>query len=235
MKITFLGTADGVKRTGRRNTSTMVQVGENVYFIDMGTTVMADLIDNGIPTENVKAVFITHMHGDHTAGLFEFIDLYNWYYRGEPKIFLTDERCIPVIRDWNNILEDHCDADFGVVTEGTFYDDGIVRVTAIRNHHTKTSFSFIFEAEGKKILFSGDLGGDGDKPEEFSQHKWDLAVIEGSHPNPMGFEEILRKAEPKQVCFNHIIAHHEENIAKLADALAPIPVIATVDGMVVEV
>lgn len=235
MKITFLGTADGVKRPGRRNTSTMVQVGDSVYFIDMGTTVMADLVNGGIPTESVKAVFFTHMHGDHTSGLFEFIDLYNWYYRGEPKIFLTDERSLPVIREWNNILEDHCDAVLDVVTEGTFYNDGTVKVTAIRNHHTKTSFSFIFEAEGKKILFSGDLGGDGDKPEEFSEHMWDLAVIEGSHPDPMGFEDILRKTEAKQVYFNHIEPHREERISMLAEMLAPTPVIATVDGMAVEV
>ncbi len=234
MKITFLGTADGVKRPGRRNTSTMIEVGERVYFIDMGTTVMADITDRGILTENVKAVFVTHMHGDHTSGLFEFIDLYNWYYAGDPEIFLPDERAIGIIRDWNIMQENHCDAVLNTVATGTFYDDGVVKVTGIRTKHIPLAYAFIFEAEGKRILFSGDLGGDADKPEDFFHSKWDLAVIEGSHPDPMTFENMIRTTGTKQVYFNHIEPHREERIAMLADALAPIPVIATVDGMEVE-
>lgn len=35
----------------------------------------------GIEVEDIKGIFITHMHGDHTNGLISFVDLISWYFK----------------------------------------------------------------------------------------------------------------------------------------------------------
>ena len=53
MKITFLGSSHGVPEPHRRCSSAMIEVGENVYFVDMGVMAICDLVDRGIPVERV--------------------------------------------------------------------------------------------------------------------------------------------------------------------------------------
>ena len=38
MKITFIGSSHGVPEAHRKCTCIMIEVGENVYFVDMGTS-----------------------------------------------------------------------------------------------------------------------------------------------------------------------------------------------------
>ena len=75
MKITFIGSSHGVPEPNRKCTCIMIEVGANVYFIDMGAPAIDELRTRGISIDAVKGVFITHMHGDHTDGLIQFIDL----------------------------------------------------------------------------------------------------------------------------------------------------------------
>ena len=75
MKIVFFGSSHGVPEPNRKCSSVMIEVSDNRYFIDMGTQSIEQLISRNIPIESVKAIFITHMHGDHSDGLISFIDL----------------------------------------------------------------------------------------------------------------------------------------------------------------
>ena len=81
MRIIFFGSSHGVPEPNRRMSSILVEVGENRYFIDMGTQSIEQLITRRIPVESVKGIFITHMHGDHTDGLPAFLDLTGWYFK----------------------------------------------------------------------------------------------------------------------------------------------------------
>ena len=75
MKITFLGSSHGVPEANRKCSCIMIEVGENIYFVDMGTPSIDELRKRGKSVDAVKGVFITHMHGDHTDGLIQFVDL----------------------------------------------------------------------------------------------------------------------------------------------------------------
>ena len=80
MKITFIGSSHGVPEPNRKCTCIMIEAGGNVYFVDMGTSAIDGLRARNIPIDAVKGIFITHMHGDHTNGLIQFIDLITWYF-----------------------------------------------------------------------------------------------------------------------------------------------------------
>ena len=56
----------------------------------MGVNAIDALRTRGIEVEDVKGIFITHVHGDHTNGLISFVDLISWYFKtADPKSHRT--------------------------------------------------------------------------------------------------------------------------------------------------
>ena len=210
MKITFFGSSHGVPEPNRRCTSILIEVGENRYFIDMGTQGIEKLIDRKIPVDSVRCIFITHMHGDHTDGLFSFVDLCNWYYKtANPKIFLPvdAQKVRKVFADWiacnGNTLRDF---DFLQYDAGLVYDDSTIRVTAYKTKHTENSHAFLLEAEGKRVLFSGDLKTRTaeDFPMEVLEDGLDLAICECAHFEATVYLPYFQnRNNVKKLCFNH--------------------------------
>ena len=47
----------------------LIETAKGGYIIDAGAPVMDCLLRRGFEPEKLKAVFITHMHGDHVNGL----------------------------------------------------------------------------------------------------------------------------------------------------------------------
>ena len=159
MQITFLGASHGVPEANRRCSCTLIETNGRYYFIDMGVNAIDALRTRGIEVEDVKGIFITHMHGDHTNGLISFVDLISWYFKtADPEICLPNLEGVEAIRAW--LKANHCemrDLRFKKVTDGTIFDDGYLKVTAIPTQHCPDSHAFFVEAEGKAVLFTGDL------------------------------------------------------------------------------
>ena len=72
--VNLLGTCGGpaAKRT-RSQPASLLQVGDKSYLIDAGDGVLRQLATIGVQPNAIDAVFITHLHFDHTAGLPAFM------------------------------------------------------------------------------------------------------------------------------------------------------------------
>jgi ribonuclease BN (tRNA processing enzyme) len=69
MRIIFMGTAPFI-RPGQMNTSILVQLGNGRNFVfDIGEGSPANYIAAGFALNEIKDVFITHLHVDHFGGL----------------------------------------------------------------------------------------------------------------------------------------------------------------------
>lgn len=236
MKITFIGTSHGVPEPERRCSCTMIEVNGRYYFIDMGTQVIEDLIHRGISVEAVKGIFVTHPHGDHADGLISFVDLTNWFFRNaEPNIFLPDAGLVTGLRAWvagigsGEIREG---VHLNVYEEGVIFDDGTVKVTAVATKHCNHSYAFLFEAEGKKILFTGDLHNPNDDfPRVAFEEELDLIVVESAHFTPATTEAVLANAKVKRVLHNHVSPRWNEELAHMAKNPHPYTYGKAFDGM----
>ena len=210
MRIVFFGASHGRPEPRRKCSSTMIEVGENRYFVDMGTQSIEGLIDRNIPVESVRAVFVTHMHGDHNNGLVSLLDLCSWAYRETAPVI-----CLPgdtegaraALTAWlacnGTVLRPF---EFRHVEEGLVFDDGVLRVTAYKTAHTDASYAYLVEAEGKRILFSGDLSHhpERDFPRAALLLPVDLAVCESAHFAATEYLPILGgNKNLKRLCFNH--------------------------------
>lgn len=239
MKITFLGTSHGVPEANRKCSCTMIEIGETRYFIDMGMQSIEHLITKNIPIESVKAVFVTHMHGDHTYGLVPFLDLCGWYFKKTNPVIILPEPVNENVACLNAWLK--CNGtglrefDFRPVNEGVFYQDENMKVTAFKTQHTNMSYSFLVEAEGKRILFSGDLSVKGpqtDFPISVFQETVNLAICECAHFPATAYLPIFEN-EPnlKALCFNHYIGTFIPSILEVKKSLNTIPFYIANDNM----
>ena len=239
MKLVFFGSSHGVPEANRRCSSTLIEVGENKYFIDMGTQSIEQLITRNIPIESVKAIFITHMHGDHSNGLISFLDLCSWYFRkAEPVVCLPGD--IDSIKNaaaaWlacNGVTMR--DFDLRQVENGFVFDDGIIRVTAFKTMHTDSSYAYLVEAEGKRVLFSGDLchkGPAADFPISVLESPLDIAICESAHFKATEYLPILKgNKNLKKLCFNHYSYTFLESVLEAKrEFMQDIDVLIAADG-----
>jgi ribonuclease Z len=154
--------------------SAAIVVGDKWFVVDAGRGVTLRIAGTKQKYENLQAVFLTHLHSDHTAGLPDlFITSWQFGRKSTPlelygptgtqqladamvKFFEYD---IHIRRD---VMEHHPAAGATIrvhdVREGVIYDDGEVKVTAFVVNHkpVEPAFGYRFDAHGKSIVISGD-------------------------------------------------------------------------------
>ena len=244
MKITFLGTSDGVPRKNHFCSATMIEVKDRLYLIDAGAPVIDLMLKEGKHPDMLRAFFNTHPHTDHTDGIIPLVTLAGWHYLNAAfDLFVADDSVTDAIVSYYEIItREKYPGDrlrHKTITEGTFYDDGYIKVSAIPTRHCPPmpSYAFIVEAEGKRAVFSGDMSyllRANDFPDKEITAGADLFVCEMAH---FGAEELLpyiKECGAKRVIFNHYQARKTEDIASLAGLGLPFAISAANDGDVLE-
>ena len=210
MRIIFHGTSHGVPEPHRRCSSYLLEIGGCYYLIDMGTNAVEALRRRGIPIEAVRLAICTHPHGDHTDGIISFADLVNWYFRkADPAILLPDERLIGPLKAWLTAVDDgkppREDLRIGVFGAGVAYEDEHLRLTAIPTQHCVNSYAFLIEAEGKRLLFTGDLRHPtADFPQVAFETELDLIVCELAHFSPADCIPVFDRTKAKRILHSHV-------------------------------
>jgi ribonuclease BN (tRNA processing enzyme) len=183
-RLITLGTAAGpLPKKDRTQMATLLETGGELYLIDAGDGVAHRLAEAGIDTTKVGRIFITHNHGDHTAGLANLFNIAWQYNRREPvevigppgtdatvtgalaadrpdeEIRLSETRVTPL----KSVVQAK------VVGTGEVYRDAHVRVTAAENTHFQfekgspaygrfKSYAYRFQIGPQAVVFTGDTG-----------------------------------------------------------------------------
>lgn len=215
MKLTFLGTSHGVPAADRYCSSTMLEIGERRYFVDAGAPLIDMLIRRGVSLDTVKAIFTTHLHGDHVNGLLSLTDLFTWKFKTtDVDVFMTEQRGIDAVRAMLSAMLDELNDErvrFRLMTADTVFCDEAIRVTPFPTGHLayagRPAYSYLIEAEEKKILFSGDLSvrlAQADFPKYALENEVDLLICEMAHFDAAAVEPYLARCRAKRVLFNHV-------------------------------
>ena len=214
MKITFFGSSHGVPEPDRKCSCIMIETGENIYFVDMGTPAIDELRRRGKDVDKVKGIFITHMHGDHTDGLIQFVDLLTWYFKTpDPVICLPIIEAAKVIDDWLKVTlnDGKKEIQYRKTEAGVIYDDGILKATAIPTQHCPGAHAYVLEAEGKTVLCTGDLANPGrDFP--YVDKELDLLICESAHFPTTDYLPVLEKQKARTICVTHYSPKRMESL-----------------------
>lgn len=74
IEILFLGTAGGPPlHKARSEPASLLIVDGRKYLIDCGIGTMRRLLEAGIPSQTIRAIFLTHLHPDHAMGLVDVL------------------------------------------------------------------------------------------------------------------------------------------------------------------
>ena len=242
MKITFVGTSHGVPRATRYGSTYMIESGESVYFVDAGAPVVDILQHMQKPLDSVRAVFTSHCHSDHTAGIPLLANRMNWYlYKSNCDFFITKQKFIDIIHEVNSAWEDG-DLNpeklrFHVPSEGVVFEDENIKVEYIKTAHTDPSYAILVTEGDKRVLFGGDFSQGlrkNDMPEVITE-ELDLFVCELSH---FSFDELgphLEKCRAKRVYFTHVFPDNQFEDIKKKNGTYPSPLYAPADGEVLEI
>ena len=138
MKITFIGTSHGVPEKGRFCTCIMLESGGSVYFVDAGAPMVDYMLRLNKNVNDLRAVFTTHVHSDHTVGLVHLADLMNWYYKkSSAEFFVTEQEHIDATKQWiytsGDGQIDETRLKFKIPSEGVVYRDENITVEYIKN------------------------------------------------------------------------------------------------------
>ena len=252
MKITFLGTSHGIPTDIRFCTSTMIEVNGKLYFIDAGAPVIDLVLRNGKHPNDIKALFCTHHHGDHTDGILNLVDLCTWAFRDASfDMYMTSMavaeafvKAVEAVEAPNGRFP-HDRLRFNEVSEGVVYEDENVKVTYFPTRHCEPmkSYSILIEAEGKKLLFTGDMSqwlAKEDYPKYALENETDMVVCEMAHFGREHVEPYMEKTKTKNYIFTHVnFAKGTHKFADIEDMHASgkfhYPIIAAKDGDVIEI
>ena len=248
MRITTLGTSHGNPTHCRFNSSTLIEAGGHSYLVDSGEPVTALMIRAEKDFDALKAIFITHMHGDHVAGLPSLIKML-MKYRNKSKsayVFLSEEEAIPGLGVW--LKAQHIKWPSPIVSlktakPGVVFQDDTVQVEAVPTRHLEhvefpISFAYVFRNEDKRVIFTGDLRGDfSDFPSAARDVPCDLCLCESTHYPTETAIPILADAPIGKLILCHVgdewHGHGEDKLRKLLDKL-PYPAEIANDGDVFE-
>jgi ribonuclease BN (tRNA processing enzyme) len=172
-EIILLGTGTPYPDPNSSGPATAVVVDGRVFLFDAGVGVMRKLNAAKLPLSGPEAVFITHLHSDHTLGYADLI-LTSWIMR-RVKPFpvygpqglqrMTDHLLAAYSEDIEirtNGLEHEVPGGYQVnvheIQAGVVYEKNGVRVTAIAVHHGtwKQAFGYRIDTPDRSIVISGD-------------------------------------------------------------------------------
>jgi ribonuclease BN (tRNA processing enzyme) len=247
MKIHTLGTGHGDASPYHLSSATLLEVDNRFYLIDCADGTEGMLIQRGVDAAQLTAVFVTHLHLDHTAGLPAIMKRRIKYRKHFPDTrttyVLPDRNAFAILEQWIAIngYPDTGHLVFQDASDG--YSDEVLEMIAYPNRHLASvkgnSFSFLFKAARKKLFFTGDLSPD------FSDFSFDIAdgcdlvICELTHFPLETALPILSKLRIGRLLFNHLgkVAQSEQGRKRILSQLEELPYPAEIasDGSVWEI
>jgi len=172
-EVILLGTGTPYPDPSASGPATAVVVGERVFLFDAGPGVMRRLKAANLPISGPEALFITHLHSDHTLGYADLM-LTSWVMRRRApfQVYgprglqrMTHHLLVAYSEDIHvrtNGLEQEVAGGYRVdvheIRGGVVYEKDGVRVTAILVEHGawKNAFAYRIDTADRSILISGD-------------------------------------------------------------------------------
>lgn len=156
-KVVFLGTGAAIPL--RRGLPCIgLRVGPDIYLLDVGEGCQHRLFRHGLSPLRVKAIFITHLHGDHYLGVFGLLQTMHLMRRSAPLVVhaprgfgeLAGAVLGPVAKRLGYPVE------IKEVTPGVLYAGQGVEVRAFPVNHTVEAYGFYLKIGGKTLCYTGD-------------------------------------------------------------------------------
>jgi ribonuclease Z len=172
-EVILLGTGTPYPDPSASGPATAVVVGGRVFLFDAGPGVMRRLKAANLPISGPEALFITHLHSDHTLGYADLI-LTSWVMRRRTPFPVYGPRGLR--RMTNHLLAAYSEdihirenglehevvggyrVDVHEIRRGIVYEKDGIRVSAVAVEHGawRSAFAYRIDTPDRSIVISGD-------------------------------------------------------------------------------
>lgn len=244
MRIQFLGSGDAFGSGGRLQTCILLHADGTRILVDCGTTALIAMRRFGVDPNDLHAIVLTHLHGDHFGGIpFVILDgqlvskrTASLLIAGPPSTRERLSQAMEVLFPGSSTVQRGFPVEVVALQPGRSQHIGSLTVTPHLVSHASgaPAFALRFESAGKVIAYSGDtewtetlaVAGQGadlfiaeayfyDKP---IRYHLDYATLVAQLP----------KFNPKRVVLTHPSAEMLNHVTEVRHQMAQ-------DGMVIEV
>src|SRR5262249_2952190 len=140
----------------------------HLILLEAGPDILGMLKRAQVATDSIDILIISHLHGDHFAGLpFLFLEYLFERPRATPLVLVgppkLEERAMALMKAMYpnfDLTKVRKKLKFHVLKAGATDRIGAIRISSIRSPHTDPdiSLSIKLDIEGRSIAFSGDSG-----------------------------------------------------------------------------
>lgn len=166
VKFKVIGSGDAFACKGKFNTCFYVSTTQSNFLIDCGATSLVALHQNGISTDDIDTIIITHFHGDHYGGIpFILLDARILKSREKPLTIISPPGCkkrlttlIEALYPQTSDLLWKLNVDFIEYKEGKVINVNNIEIEAFPVIHSEPALPHAvrIKVEDKIIAYSGD-------------------------------------------------------------------------------
>jgi ribonuclease Z len=232
-ELLVLGSASGQPTRRRFSTAYALTAAGGLFLIDCGAPVSTLLYRYDLDPTDVQAVFLSHWHMDHIAGLGLFLSQNCLLNRPSPLNIYgprgTPAKIRRLLTD-SFLSADALGFDLNIISVKKYkpIKKALIRVTYFETRHLastryRTQFGrkavacgMRIDGPGWCIVYSGDLRA----PEELSAHVNDCDVLihEMTHVNPEDVADFAAMARVPRVLISHIGPEFDETPERIVEA-----------------
>jgi len=233
-----LGVGSGWPSAVHHYAAHLIRLDGGTILCDCGEPAAAQLKRSGLSFEEADAVWISHMHVDHFSGLFALLQSAWLEGRARPLSVHMPGHAIEAVKRMlvQGLLPPELlpfPLRLRPIRAGETVLSGTIRIAAWRTSHLDElkatypkefprdaeAFCFLFEAGGKRVGYSGDIG----RPEDLRPlllRSPDLLLCETAHCEPEALLSFLKLFPVHRVALVHLgreQAARPEALRRLAD------------------
>ena len=166
--VTVLGSGDAFASGGKFQAGYVIEADGTHILMEAGPTLLAALKRSGVSAADLDFVLISHLHGDHFAGLPFLMLEYMWESPRKRKLTIAgprhlEQRTRMLFHTMYPGMNEHPlmrKIKFLELEAGRTVRVGPARVATVRTPHTKPDVSLALRITtgGKSLAFSGDSG-----------------------------------------------------------------------------
>ena len=151
IKVTFLGTSGSAPTAERNLPSVALEYNGEVFLFDCGEGTQRQVLKYSINLSKTKAIFLSHIHGDHSIGIAGVARTLALNRRSAPlQIFVPkgEERAIKALLGFDKAVMNY-EIFVKPITTGIIYKGNGFEVSAFKLTHSVRAYGFVFREEDK--------------------------------------------------------------------------------------
>ena len=154
-ELKILGSASATPTPGRHPTAQALTVGASHYLIDCGEGTQWQMLEYRVRPTQLRAIFISHLHGDHYFGLFGLLGTMHLQGRTQPLAIIGPPGLDEVLVTQSRVsgVQIGFQLEFTVVdteAHALVYADANLRVHSLPMRHRVPCAGYLFEEQPRR-------------------------------------------------------------------------------------